>query len=104
MAYNKYRNIKTVVDGITFASKKEAQRYADLVLLARGGVIRELARQPKYALIVAGTKVGTYIADFTYFDVPTGKDVIEDAKGMKTPVYNLKKKILAANGIHITEV
>ena len=39
----KYGNKKTVVDGITFASKKEARRYGELILLQKGGLISRLS-------------------------------------------------------------
>jgi len=37
---SKYNNVKTVIDGITFDSKKEAQRYQDLLLLQLAGVVK----------------------------------------------------------------
>lgn len=91
---NKYKSVPTVVDGITFASKKEAARYAELKLLERAGLIRNLELQPKFPLVVNSKKVCTYIGDFSYFE----KDarVCEDAKGMKTKVYIIKRKLLLA--------
>ena len=92
---SKYRNKKTIVDGITFDSKKEAARYADLKLLEKAGLIRNLELQPVVPLIVNGVKIGSYIGDFAYSE--RGSRVIEDVKSpaTKTPVYNLKKKIIA---------
>jgi hypothetical protein len=99
---NKYRAVKTVVDGIKFDSKKEAARYQQLKLLERAGEIMELTLQPRFDLIVNGVKCGFYKADFQYLEV--GKYVVEDVKGMKTPVYNLKKKLVKAiYGIDIFE-
>lgn len=91
---NKYKAIKTVVDGITFDSKKEAKRYVELKLLVKSGVISELKLQPRFDLIINDCKCGFYKADFEYIE--NGKTVIEDVKGMKTPVYNLKKKLIKA--------
>ncbi len=91
---SKYSAIKTVIDGITFASKKEAGRYSELRLLDRAGQIKALELQPKFPLIVNGTKVCTYIADFAYQE--GGKYVVEDVKGMKTPAYRIKRKLLLA--------
>lgn len=95
---HKYRAIKTTVDGITFASKAEAKRYSELKLMQRAGAIINLKLQPKFRLQTgytngAGTKIRPidYVADFMYEE--NGKVIIEDVKGMKTPVYNLKKKI-----------
>lgn len=98
----KYHAIKTVVDGITFASKAEAARYQELKLLERTGAIAELITQPVFHLVVNGHKIGKYIADFQYYE--NGKIITEDVKGVKTPVYNLKKKLVKAlYGVEILE-
>ena len=44
----KYRSKRTVVDGITFDSKKEANRYCELKLLEKSGEIKNLELQKKY--------------------------------------------------------
>ena len=99
---SKYRAIKTIVDDITFDSKKEARRYIQLKLMVRSGNISNLKLQPRFDLIVNGCKCGFYKADFEYIE--NGKRVIEDVKGMKTPMYNLKKKLVKAiHGIDIFE-
>ena len=99
---NKYRAIKTIVDGIKFDSKKEARRYSQLKLLEKAGAITDLKLQPRFDLIVNNCKCGFYKADFEY--VENEKKIIEDVKGMKTPVYNLKKKLIKAiYGIEIFE-
>jgi len=103
----KYRNNPTTIDGITFDSAKEAQRYGELKLLSRAGTISHLELQPEFPLIVNEQKVGKYIADFKYFDNERQKTVVEDVKSdiTKTPVYLLKKKLVQAlYGIIITEV
>ena len=103
---NKYRAVKTVIDGITFHSKKEAERYKILSLLESQGRIDNLRLQPRIALMVNGVKIGHYIADFQY-DI-SGKQVIEDvkSKATRTPIYKLKKKILETYDppVVITEV
>ena len=103
---NKYRAVKTVIDGITFHSKKEAERYKILSLLESQGRIDNLRLQPRIALMVNGVKIGHYIADFQY-DM-AGKQVIEDvkSKATRTPIYKLKKKILETYDppVEITEV
>lgn len=99
---NKYRAIKTIVDGIKFDSKKEARRYQELKLMEKSGSITNLELQPRYDLKVNLVKCGFYKADFRYFE--NGKEVVEDVKGMKTPAYNLKKKLIKAiYGIEILE-
>ena len=90
----KYRNIRTTLRGVTFDSKKEALRYNDLLLLSRAGKIAELKRQVRFELIPAqgGERGVSYIADFVYQE--DNKTVVEDVKGIRTPVYILKRKIL----------
>lgn len=101
---SKYRNVKTEVDGMLFDSKREAARYGELKLLEQAGEIRALATQPSYDLFVEGTRICRYKADFVYIDCKTSKSVTEDCKGVRTPVYRLKKKMmLVILGIDILE-
>lgn len=94
---NKYGAQKASVDGITFDSKFESERYANLRLLERAGVIQNLTLQPRYVLqegfVYNGHKERKieYVADFQY--TLNGKTIVEDAKGMKTPIYKLKRKL-----------
>jgi len=90
----KYKNVKTEVGGIKFDSKAEARRYSCLKLLEAAGEIYDLSLQPRFDLIVNGKKCGFYKADFKYIE--NGKEVIEDVKGLPTPVYRLKKKLVKA--------
>lgn len=105
-ARHKYSARRTVVDGITFPSKREARRYRELALLAAAGDILALELQPAWDLHApGGRKVCTYIADFRYVVAATGETVIEDSKGVRTPIYRLKKKwLLAEHGIAVREV
>ena len=109
MTRSKYGAVRTTIDGITFASKAEARRYAELLLLARAGEIRGLELQPRFELSVFGygndTRIGDYVADFQYQRGPKGVLVIEDVKGVKTALYRWKKKHVEAQyNIRITEV
>lgn len=105
MKANKYNAIRTEVDGIVFHSQAEARHYSRLKLLEKAGAIGTLELQPRYDLHVNGVKVGFYKADFRFRDMDTGEEVVVDVKGVKTPVYNLKKKMLKAEyGIDIQEV
>ena len=96
---NKYHNKKVTIDNITFSSKLEAQRYTELKLLEKQGIIKDLKLQPSYELIPSfkkGNKTykrASYIADFSYYDNELNKTIIEDTKGFKTDVYILKKKM-----------
>lgn len=91
------------LDGIVFASKKEMTRYSELKLMEQAGAIEQLQLQPKWDIVVNGQKICSYVGDFFYVD-SDGKAVVEDTKGMKTPAYRLKKKLmLAVHGIDIWE-
>lgn len=104
-------NAKTVqLDGITFDSKSEAKRYAELLMLERAGAISDLQRQVEFTLIPAQYIDGKcverackYKADFVYLE--DGKRVVEDVKGLKTKDYIIKRKLmLYIHGIRIMEV
>lgn len=99
---HKYRAKRTEVDGITFASRMEAQRYTELRALEQAGEISGLELQPRYDLVVNGVKIGRYVADFRYRE--DGRLVVEDVKGVKTALYRLKKKLVRAlYGIEVRE-
>ena len=117
MAMSKYGNRKTTVDGITFDSKKEAERYCELNLMEKAGKIKSLRLQERFCLIPTiegkGRKVVQravyYIADFTYYEKQgdNWKWIVEDVKSpaTKTAVYKLKKKLLRwQHGFDIREV
>lgn len=107
MILNKYRNKKTVINGIKFDSKKEGSRFLELKYLERSGLITDLKTQVTFVLIEKsqyGRQI-VYKADFTYTE--DGKLVVEDVKSTatKTPVYRLKKRLMAERyGIIIKEV
>lgn len=96
---NKYHNKKVIYNGITFDSIKEKNRYIELKILERAGVIKELKLQYEFELQPAFTlnnkkiRKISYIADFYYFDNKLNDYVVEDTKGMRTEVYKLKKKM-----------
>ena len=92
---SKYRAIKTTVDNIVFASKKEAARYSELKMLERSGYLGSLTLQPRYPIYFGKVKICDYVADFTY-RTKDNKIVVEDVKGMKTPTYRLKYKMFHA--------
>lgn len=107
---SKFNAKKTVVDGITFDSRKEAKRYVELRDLERAGDIRDLKRQVRYEIVPAFDVDGkhyrpvAYIADFVYTDCETGKEIVEDVKGYRTSVYRLKSKLFAYRyGVAILE-
>jgi hypothetical protein len=104
---SKYHAQRTEVDGIKFASKKEATRYVQLKAFERVGIIKNLRLQVPF-VIIAKSRYGRaikYVADFVYDE--DGQMVVEDVKSKATitPVYKLKKRLVAeVYGIEITEV
>ena len=112
MKVTKYHNEPTVIDGIKFSSRHEAYRYTELKYMEKAHLITDLQLQRVFTLIGAQRDENgkiiehpcKYIADFVYKDL-NGNTVVEDAKGMKTDVYRIKKKLmLSIYGIKIKEV
>lgn len=102
---NKYGAKKTEYNGIKYDSKKEAEfaRKLDLTRKSLNSNILDVERQVPFEIRLNGIKICKYILDFkvTY---KTGEIDYIDVKGMKTPVYRLKKKLVEAQyGIKITE-
>lgn len=99
---SKYHNRRTLLDGHLFDSAKEARRYQELKLNEQAGQISNLRLQVSYPLDVNRVRICQYRADFVYLE--NGKEVVEDAKGMKTQVYVMKRKLMKAlYGITILE-
>ena len=97
---SKYKNIRVQYNGKWFDSKKELRRYQQLELLQRAGKIKNLCCQVTYDLLPTTRIDGqtqrktTYTADFVYWDIEKDCEVIEDAKGMRTNVYKIKRKLM----------
>lgn len=106
---SKYHNKRTTINGITFDSRKEAQRYSELCLMQRAGKIKDLRRQVRYEIVpkVGKERATYYVADFVYAEKQGDiwQTVVEDTKGVKTDVYRLKRKLMLwRHGIEIREV
>jgi hypothetical protein len=86
---SKYGNMKTG----GFASKAEKRRSDELRLLERAGKIENIGMQVKYEVIPKqdGERAAHYFADFVYEDAATGETIVEDVKGVRTPVCVEKK-------------
>src|SRR2546421_2065688 len=103
----KYRNKIIYADGICFRSQLEFQRYQELTVMLRMGIIRNLKIHTRYPLIVNGVKVGIYEDDFNYDEALTEKHIVEDTKSepTRTPAYKVKKNLMkACYGIDIVEI
>jgi hypothetical protein len=100
---SKYNAQPTEVDGIRFASRAEAKRYHQLKAFQEMGRIQNLKLQVPFICEVNRRVVCKYIADFVY--VEDGRRVVEDVKGMLTPLYKLKKRLMeACHNVEIREV
>src|SRR5687767_11147003 len=93
---HKYGARQTVVDGIKFPSRKEANRYSELRLLEKADKVRDIRCQVRMPLEVNGLLVTHYVADFVYWDVEQGKRIWEDTKGFITDSFRIKAKLVRA--------
>jgi len=98
MHYNKFRAIKDECPrGHIHDSKAESRRCADLCALETVGNITHLEQQPEFRVEINGKLICTYRADFQYRMADSGLPIVEDVKGMQTPVFNLKRKLVEAS-------
>ena len=98
---SKYGNKRVQIDGIWFDSILEGHRYGQLKLLRQAGEIVDFEMQVVYHLDVNGIHICDYRADFVV-KYPDGHGEVEDTKGVETPEFKLKKKLmLAIYGIKI---
>ena len=119
---SKYGAQKTVVNGIAFDSKLEAERFEQLLWLEKAGEIEGLKLQEEFQIFRGYTvspdddldddgvtyttippqyerkpkkhRSSFYLADFTYFDNKKKRWIAEDTKGMETPDFRLKWKLV----------
>jgi hypothetical protein len=105
---HKYNAKSMVVEGVRYDSIREYDRYQELVMKQKAGLIRGLKRQVVFRFIHNGIHVGKYVADATYYEPANGRKawdlVVEDTKGVRTPLYRRSKKMMIAfYGIEIRE-
>jgi hypothetical protein len=106
---SKFFNKPTIVGKYRFASKKEAERYKQLVALEKTKTIRDLKVHPIYKLEVEGVLICRYIADFEYYDYERDGIIVEDVKGRRDglpySMFLLKAKLMyALLGIKVQEI
>jgi|SRR5579875_459564 len=98
MPKSKYRNKKTVVDGISFDSIAESIYYQQLKWLKQANQIKDFKLQPKYILQEGFKKNGktfreiSYKADFEVHNLDGTIQVI-DIKGAITKEFAIKRKL-----------
>lgn len=102
---NKFGAKRTLLDGICFDSKAEASYYAALKIRERDGEVCDVELQRPYCLTVNGVLITTYRADFVFWDVAQRRRRVIDVKGVKTPAFRLKQKLMrACHGVEIEVV
>lgn len=98
---------RRTIDGIVFASGREAKRYAELRLLERAGTIRNIVLQPKFKVRINNHDYCTYTPDFAY-DGDNGARIVEEIKSSgtrKDAAYRLRRKAAELYcGITVREV
>lgn len=101
---SKFGNRITKTEEGSFASVREYKRWRELKFMEQAREIRDLRRQVRYPLDSGGVHFADYIADAVYVETRTGKTVVEDSKGARTPVYEQKKRLMMEiHGIEILE-
>ena len=84
----KYRNQKTEYEGHIFDSQAEANRYAELKIMERSGIIKGFSIQPSF-IIDKGIR---YRPDFIVCGAD-GTVWVEDVKGVETQAFKIKEKM-----------
>ena len=106
MSYNKYKNKKTIVDGIKFDSEMESHYYIYLKQLKEIGEVVDFVLQPTYLLQegfdLNGKRIRpiTYRADFKVI-YKDGHEEVIDVKGKLTEEFKIKRKMLLYRYIDI---
>ncbi len=102
---NKYKAQRTLLDGVCFDSKAEAAYYACLKLRQKAGEVEDVEMQRSYALTINGVLVCSYRADFVFWDVAMKRRRVIDVKGVVTPVFRIKQKLMTAcHGLEVEVV
>ena len=81
---NKFGAVPTMLDGIRFASKAEADCFARLKLREKAKEITHLTAHPKWQFVVNGQLVGTYTADMSFMDKGRSALRVVDVKSPST--------------------
>jgi hypothetical protein len=109
---NKYNNLKVVIDGYTFDSKKEAEFYGSLKLKKQAGFIKDFKMQVKYEIKINNIHIANYFMDFEITNNDESVDYVDikakdkkTNKFIKTGVFALKKRLVEAiYGIKISMI
>jgi hypothetical protein len=93
---SKYRAKRTMnADGTFSDSKKEARHDAEFMAMAKNKGVLRVVRKERFTFVLNGVKLCAYESDWTVY-YKDGRKEVFDAKGVRTPVYKIKKKIMKA--------
>lgn len=107
---SKYGARRTEIDGYQFDSMAEAKRYRELCLFVKSGLISDLQVHPRFEIVPKDRhgRALYYEADFMYININNGGELptVEDVKGVRTAVYNLKRRLFLARypGFQFVEI
>jgi len=100
----KYKNVKAESNGVKFQSKKERNRYDELILMLNAGEIEGLKLQETFNIqrgftTIDGERIQpiAYSCDFSYYHTGTTRRVVEDCKGFKTAKWKNSWKMMKYN-------
>ena len=98
----KYNAQGRYVGDLWCASEAEAIRYEQLVDMVSRGLVSKLETQVSFIITVNNVRIGVYRADFRYrwhgpeVADPRGILIVEEVKGLETPEWKLKCKLVEA--------
>jgi hypothetical protein len=88
---HKYHARRTEYDGHTYDSAAEASHAAELDLRLKARAILSWTPQVPFPLLVNGTRIGTYRADFLVF-LHDDTQEAHEVKGFETPLWRRSRK------------
>jgi hypothetical protein len=93
---NKYGAKAVTVDGIRFASKREAAFYGELKQREKAGEVYEVELQPRFSFVHNGVLIGTYKPDFMFWDAVAHRNRVIDVKGVETREFRTNLRLMRA--------
>ena len=110
-AISKFNNVpRRCALGKLHQSTLEAAHCDKVHLMQKAGLVHDVEAHPqhRFALVVNGVDITTYVADFVWHENPDGRGdriVVADSKGRPTSEYLLKRRLMkACLGIEILEL
>lgn len=98
MRKNKYSAVKVFQHGRNWASKLELAVFEMLLLMERGGKLKDIRCQVTVRFHTHDFGKIQMIPDFSAFDVKLNQEIYIEAKGFPTATWRRKKKAWAIGG------